>query len=73
MKTRIHVDPKVIADNFRYGICDPPIVVYEHGHQVKNAHVVRIDGPSVIVHDNKNPMASGARVWIETDAEIFCD
>lgn len=73
MKTKIHVNPRVIANNFQYGLCDPPLVVYMHDGQINYAHTVRIDGPSIVVHDNDNPMPSGARVWIETDAEIYCD
>jgi hypothetical protein len=34
------------------------------------AHEVEIHGPSRVVHSPDKPLSCGARVWIETQAEV---
>jgi hypothetical protein len=68
MKTIIHVNRQKIAQNLKYGRNDPAIIVRNYKGS-KNAHNVEVLGPSRIIHSEK-PLSCGARVWIETQAEV---
>jgi hypothetical protein len=37
------------------------------------AHAVQILGPSTVVYSPCKPLSCGARVWIETTAEVVID
>ena len=34
------------------------------------AHAVKINGPCVVRYEPDSPLSCGARVWIETEAEV---
>jgi len=69
MKTIIHVNRQVIAQNRRNGTNHPPLVVRTYmGRQ--RAHTVELLGPAKIVHSPHKPLDCGARVWIETQAKV---
>lgn len=69
MKSIIFVSPKHINDNARDGTCLPVVTLLRGGVETL-CHGVDILGPSRIVYNDKAPQRSGARVWIETDAEV---
>lgn len=69
MKTIIHVNQQVIARNRKTGSNDPPLIVRTY-KGAQQAHTVEIMGPSRVVNRPHNPLACGARVWIETDDQV---
>lgn len=69
MKTIIHVNRQVIAQNRRNGTNEPPLTVRTY-KGVRRAHEVVIRGTSRIVHSPHKPLDCGARVWIETHAPV---
>lgn len=72
MKTRIHVNQHVIKANSKTGANDPPITVKTYKSNGK-AHRVTINGPSTLVYSPDKPLDCGARLWIETEAEVVLD
>jgi hypothetical protein len=66
---RIHVDKQVIAGNLKYGRNDPPITI-QTSKGSRKAFAVDIKGPSRFVYSPHKPLACGARLWIETTAEV---
>lgn len=66
---RLHVDRRVIASNKKYGTNQPPITVQTSKGPLK-AQRVEIRGSSTFVHSPHKPLHCGARVWIETHAEV---
>ena len=69
MKTRIHVNQHKIRSNKKYNLNEPVITVKtsksnDYGHEVE------ILGPSKIIYSPDKPLSCGARVWIETEAEV---
>ena len=71
MKTIIHVNQHVIKSNRLTGDNDPVLTVKTYKSNTY-AHSVTIDGPSKVVYSADKPLSCGARVWIETDAEVVC-
>jgi len=69
MKTRIHVNQHNIRANRKDGGNRPVISAKTYkGNTV--GHEVTINGPSRVVYSPEKPLACGARVWIETEAEV---
>lgn len=71
---RIHVDQHVIRANKKYGTDDPAITVQTAmrsptGSRSWKCHRASWDGPTEIVSGEK-PLSCGARVWVETHAEV---
>ena len=71
MKTIIHVNKQIIAANRKHGKDDPPLTVKTYKSNIK-CHEVEILGPSYVVHSPNKPLKCGARVWIETEADVVC-
>jgi len=69
MKTIIHVNQHVIKANAKNGTSDPVLTVKTYKEN-RYAHEVDIKGPSRIVYSPDKPLSCGAKVWIETDAEV---
>ena len=69
MKTIIHVNQHVIKSNAKNGANDP-VLTGKTYKENRYAHEVDIKGPSRIVYSADKPLSCGARVWIETDAEV---
>lgn len=69
---RIHVDQHAIRRNRKLGTDDPPISVKTYRENVK-CESVEIDGPSRLVYRPDHPLSCGARLWIETRAEVIVD
>jgi hypothetical protein len=69
MKTIIHVNQHVIKANAKTGANDPVLTVKTYKSNTY-AHEVQIHGPSRVVYSAESPLSCGARVWIETEAEV---
>jgi hypothetical protein len=72
MKKRIHINQHVIRANKKNGTNDPVITVKTSKRNVY-ADRVEIRGPSNVVYSPDKPLSCGARVWIETEAPVFCE
>ena len=66
---RIHVNQHIIKRNNKTGEREPVITVKE-GRKNTYARSVEILGPSRVVYSPEKPLSCGAKVWIETDAEV---
>lgn len=69
MKTIIHVNQHVIRSNTKNGTNDPVLTV-KRGKTNTYAHEVAIDGPSKVIYRPDKPLSCGARVWVETTANV---
>lgn len=69
MKKRIHVNMHVIRRNNKTGEREPPITV-KTSKSNDYANEVEILGDSKVVYSPDKPLSCGARLWIETDAEV---
>ena len=65
----IHINQHIIKHNKKYGTNFPPCRVQE-GIKSRYCMEVEIKGSSKMVYSSNNPLACGARVWIETNAEV---
>jgi hypothetical protein len=70
--TRIHVNQHIIRRNAKTGEHGPVLTVKAGGGNTY-AHAVQILGPSTVVYSPCKPLSCGARVWIETKAEVVID
>ena len=69
IKKIIHVNQHKIRSNKKHNLNEPVITVKtsksnDYGHEVE------ILGPSKIVYSPDKPLSCGAKVWIETEAEV---
>ena len=69
MKSIIHVNNHVIKRNAKTGEREPTLTV-KQGRTNTYAHSVEILGPSRVVYSPDKPLNCGAKVWIETTAEV---
>jgi len=69
MKKKIHVNQHTIKRNAKTGEREPVITVKTYKSN-DYAHEVEILGPSRVVYRPDKPLPCGAKVWIETDAEV---
>jgi hypothetical protein len=69
MKTIIHVNQHVIKANAKTGGNEPVLTVKTYKSNTY-AHEVRILGESKIVYSADKPLSCGAKVWIETEAQV---
>ena len=69
MKTIVHVNQHVIRANRLKDQRDPPITVKTY-KSTRYGHSVQINGPCRIVHSPDKPLSCGAKVWIETQADV---
>lgn len=66
----IHINRNVIQHNNKYAANLPVCKVIWDDKTVTYCHEVDILGPSKMVYRPDNPLACGARLWIETEAEL---
>jgi hypothetical protein len=66
---RIHVNMHKVRANKKHGTNEPVLTIKE-GRTNTYCHEVDILGPSKLVYRPNKPLSCGARVWIETKAEI---
>lgn len=72
MKTIIHVNQHIIRSNLKNKENQPVLTVKTHKSNTY-AHTVEIQGPSRVIYSPNKPLSCGARVWIETQAEVTLD
>jgi hypothetical protein len=65
----IHVNNQVIRHNKKYDNTLPACRVQE-GSTVRYCKEVIIKGDSKLVYRPENPLKCGAKLWIETDADV---
>ena len=66
---RIHVNMHKVRANKKHGTNEPVLTIKE-GKSNTYCHEVDILGPSKLVYRPDKPLSCGARVWIETEAEL---
>lgn len=69
MKKIIHINKNIIQQNAKNGTTKPVCRV-QIGKEVKYCMEVHIDGPSKLVYSPHKPLKCGAKLWIETEADI---
>ena len=65
----IHINRNIIQANAKHGKADPVCRVEENG-VVNYCMEVIIHGPSHMIYRPDKPRPCGAKLWIETDAEV---
>lgn len=65
----IHVNRNIIQSNAKHGRADPVVRVEDNG-VVTYCMEVEILGPSKMVYRPHKPLRCGAKLWIETEAEL---
>jgi len=66
---RIHVNQHIIRSNLRDGTTEAPITIKTYKANIR-ATRVQIAGPSELVYSPDEPLACGARLWIETTSTV---
>jgi hypothetical protein len=69
MKKRIHVNQHVIRSNKKNNENKPVLTIKTYQDNIYG-HEVNILGNSKVVYRPDKPLSCGAKVWIETDAEV---
>ena len=69
MKTIIHVNQHKIRANTKNGTNQPVLTVKNYKNN-RYCHEAIIHGVSKVVHSPHKPLPCGARVWIETQANV---
>jgi|TARA_B100002051_G_C16234774_1_gene392095 hypothetical protein len=69
MRKRIHINQHKIRSNKKHNLNEPVITV-KTSKSNDYAHEVQVHGPSKVVYSPDKPLSCGAKVWIETDAEV---
>jgi len=72
MKKRIHVNQHVVRANKKNGTKEPCITV-KTSKSNTYCNTVHIQGESKVIYSPDKPLSCGARVWIETEAEVICE
>ena len=69
MKKRIHVNQHIIRNNARNNKSEPVITV-KTSRENTYCHAVKILGESTVIYSPDKPLSCGAKVWIETSADV---
>jgi hypothetical protein len=69
VKTIIHVNQHAIRRNIKAEVKEPVLTVKTYKSNTY-AHEVAIKGESRLVYSPDKPLSCGARVWLETEAEV---
>jgi hypothetical protein len=69
MKRIIHVNANLIRQNLKNGTSFPVCRV-EEPNKVRYCSEVEIKGPSRMIYSPNEPRVCGARLWIETEADV---
>ncbi len=65
----IHINRNVIQQNAKRDV-PLPVCRVQDGKTTRYAMEVQINGPSRMVYRPDDPLSCGAKLWIETDADI---
>jgi hypothetical protein len=66
----IHINRNIIQSNAKHGT-DNPVCRVEHDGVVTYCMEVNILGPSSLVYRPDSPRPCGAKLWIETEADLI--
>lgn len=69
MRTIVHVNQHHVRSNATKGT-DLPVLTVKTYRSNRYAYEVEIKGPSRLVYSPDKPLSCGARVWVETEAEV---
>tara|TARA_R100001530_G_scaffold133603_1_gene107236 strand:- start:2910 stop:3128 length:219 start_codon:yes stop_codon:yes gene_type:complete len=69
---KIHINQHKIRANNKNKTNEPVITIKEKKNNTY-CYSVEILGPSKVIYRPEKPLSCGAKVWIETDAEIKLD
>ena len=69
MKKRIHVNQHKIRSNKKHNL-NEPVITFKTSKSNDYGHEVKILGPSKIIYSPDKPLSCGAKVWIETEADV---
>ena len=70
MKKKIHINQHKIRSNKKNNTNEPVITV-KTSKSNDYAHQVEVLGPSKVIYRPDKPLSCGAKVWIETTAEVI--
>jgi hypothetical protein len=70
MKKYIHINQWIIKRNHKTGERNPPITVKTYKSN-EYAYEVEVNGPCKIIYRPDNPLSCGAKVWVETEADVI--
>jgi|TARA_R100001530_G_scaffold79074_1_gene55181 hypothetical protein len=70
MLKRIHVNQHNIRSNKKNGT-NKPVITVKTSKSNDYAHHVEVLGPSKVIYRPDKPLSCGAKVWIETTAEVI--
>ena len=70
MLKRIHINQHKIRSNKKNNTNEPVITV-KTSKSNDYAHQVEVLGPSKVIYRPDKPLSCGAKVWIETTAEVI--
>ena len=65
----IHINRNILQQNAKHNRQEPVCRVEENGKVIYCMEVV-INGPSRMVYSPEKPRKCGAKLWIETDADV---
>jgi len=68
MKTKIHVNQHNVRANAKGA--DLPVLTVKTYKENRKCNRVVVHGPSAVVYSPDKPLSCGAKVWIETEAEV---
>ena len=70
MLKRIHVNQHNVRSNKKNGT-NKPVITVKTFKSNDYAHQVEVLGPSKVIYRPDKPLSCGAKVWIETTAEVI--
>ena len=70
MLKRIHVNQHIVRSNKKNGT-NKPVITVKTSKSNDYAHQVEVLGPSKVIYRPDKPLSCGAKVWIETTAEVI--
>ena len=69
MKKKIHINQHNVRSNSKHNTDLPVMTVKTYKENIKG-DTVQINGASTVVYQPDHPLSCGAKVWIETHAEV---
>ena len=70
MLKRIHVNQHNVRSNKKNGT-NKPVITVKTSKSNDYSHQVEVLGPSKVIYRPDKPLSCGAKVWIETTAEVI--
>ena len=67
---RIHINQHNIKHNNKNPDDRKPVMTVKHSRGNAKGDFVQINGPSFVMYSPEKPLSCGARVWIQTEAEV---